>query len=123
MWARIGNLSTAEHVRVIFGSQNHSLSVFYIPFNGIKVSEEALLSYNHSKHHAHTHHRTSLSDLKLRVDQIQISFSGAITLVVSVGSSYYSRMKFRLSYQHCFALINLLIYQLSETTLQISWTG
>jgi hypothetical protein len=33
--------------------------------------------------------------LKVYVDRIQESYFGGLTIVVSIGSSYYSRMKFR----------------------------
>jgi hypothetical protein len=74
-------------------SNNLSLSVHYIPFNGVRISDGDALPANHTKHHGH--HRTSLGDLKVYVDRIQESYFGGLTIVVSIGSSYYSRMKFR----------------------------
>ena len=96
----LGNLTSVEHVQIVWNNKTSKpislpLTVRYIPFNGIRVSEDAarLNSTLHSRHHAH--HRTSLGDLKIKVDQIQTSSPGGMTLIVSVGSSYYSRMKFR----------------------------
>jgi len=95
----IGNLSSLDHMKISWCNSTSqlmmtscALNIHYIPFNGIRSSEN-LLVRNHSKHHGH--HRTSLSDLKLQVDQFQMSNTGGMTLIVSVGSTYHSRMKFR----------------------------
>lgn len=88
-----GNMTSFDHIRVIWKNQSIAafpLNLYYIPFNGIRPSESSNFSTTQ-----HKHHRTSLSDLKKKVEAVRSTHPRGVTLVVSIGSSYYSRMKFR----------------------------
>ena len=115
-----GDVESLDYVKIVWKSNTSELQplspplhIYYIPFNGIRTSEDSKSFHNHSKHHAH--HHTSLTDLKVKVDGIQSNFSGGVTIVASIGSSYHSRMKFRLL--RCVILIR---YHVNDNTIYTS---
>ena len=72
-----------------------SLDVHYVPFWGIPLDPELETNFSYAgKRHNYRRHHTDLPELRLTIASIRRSYQGLV-VVINMGTSYISRMKFR----------------------------